>query len=138
MARAPCPGEEITRREQMSYIDGFVIPVPSDKKQAYRDMAAKAATIFKEYGATRIVECWGDDVPDGKVTDFKGAVKAEPGETIVFAWMEWPSKEVRDASFQKMKDDPRMMMPHDMPFDAKRMIFGGFEILLDTGAETSK
>ena len=122
----------------MSYIEGFVIPVPSDKKQAYRDMATKAAPLFKEYGATRIVECWGDDVPDGKVTDFKGAVKAEPGENIVFSWIEWPSKELRDAGFQKMKDDPRMKMPDDMPFDAKRMIFGGFEILLDTGAETSK
>lgn len=119
----------------MSYIDGFVIPVPSDKKQAYRDMAAKAAPLFKEYGATRMVECWGDDVPDGKVTDFKGAVKAEPGETIVFSWIVWPSKEVRNAGHQKMKDDPRMKMTGDMPFDGRRMIFGGFEILLDTGGD---
>lgn len=116
----------------MSYIDGFVIPVPTGKKQAYHDMAAKAAPIFQEYGATRIVECWGDDVPDGKVTDFKGAVKAQPGETIVFSWIEWPSKEVRDAGNQKMRDDPRMKMTDDMPFDAQRMIFGGFEILVDT------
>jgi uncharacterized protein YbaA (DUF1428 family) len=122
----------------MSYIDGFVIPVPSDKKQAYRDMATKAAPLFKEYGATRIVECWGNDVPDGKVTDFKGAVKAEPGENIVFSWIEWPSKEVRDAGYQKMMDDPRMKMPDDMPFDPRRMIVGGFDILLDTGAEISK
>lgn len=116
----------------MSYIDGFVIPVRTSNKQAYREMAAKAAPIFQEYGATSIVECWGDDVPDGKVTDFKGAVKAEPGETVVFSWIEWPSKAVRDAANQKMKDDPRMKMPSDMPFDGKRMIFGGFEILLDT------
>ena len=122
----------------MSYIDGFVIPVPTGKRQAYRDMAAKAAPIFKEHGATRIVECWGDDVPDGKVTDFKGAVKAEPGETIVFSWIVWPSKEVRDAGHQKMKDDPRMKMTDDMPFDGRRMIFGGFEILLDTDGEMSK
>jgi uncharacterized protein YbaA (DUF1428 family) len=119
----------------MSYIDGFVIPVPAAKKQAYRDMAAKAAPLFKEYGATRLVECWGDDVPDGKVTDFKGAVKAEPGENIVFSWIVWPSKEVRDAANQKMKDDPRMKMPDDMPFDGKRMIFGGFAILFDTDDE---
>jgi uncharacterized protein YbaA (DUF1428 family) len=116
----------------MSYIDGFVIPVPAGKKQAYRDMAAKAAPIFKEYGATRIVECWGDDVPEGKVTDFKGAVKAQPGEIVVFSWIVWPSKEVRDAGNRKMRDDPRMQMTPDMPFDPQRMIFGGFEVLLDT------
>jgi uncharacterized protein YbaA (DUF1428 family) len=122
----------------MSYIDGYVIPVPSGKKQAYRELAAKVAPLFKEYGATRIVECWGDDVPDGKVTDFKRAVNAEAGETIVFSWMVWPSKEVRDAGHQRMRSDPRMQPTGDMPFDGKRMIFGGFEILLDTDGETSK
>jgi uncharacterized protein YbaA (DUF1428 family) len=122
----------------MSYIDGFVIPVPTSKKQAYLDMAAKAAPFFMEYGATRIVECWGDDVPDGKVTDFKGAVKATPDETIVFSWIEWPSKEVRDEANRKMQDDPRMKMPEDMPFDGKRMIFGGFAPVLDTAGELSK
>jgi uncharacterized protein YbaA (DUF1428 family) len=122
----------------MSYIDGFVIPVPTGKKQAYRDMAAKAAPIFKEYGVTRIVECWGDNVPDGKVTDFKRAVNAESGETVVFSWMVWPSKELRDAGNKKMQDDPRMKMPDDLPFDPKRMIFGGFEVLLDTGGEDGR
>ena len=116
----------------MSYIDGFVIPVRADKKDAYRELAAKAAPIFKEFGATRIVECWGDDVPDGKVTDFKGAVKAEPGENVVFSWIVWPSKEVRDAGNKKIMEDPRMKMGDDMPFDGKRLIYGGFEILLDT------
>jgi uncharacterized protein YbaA (DUF1428 family) len=120
----------------MSYIDGFVVPVPVEKKQAYRDTAKKAVPIFKEYGATRIVECWGDDVPDGKVTDFKGAVKAKPGETVVFSWIEWPSKQIRDAANEKLKNDPRMK-PSDMPFDGQRMIFGGFEVLLDTAASTS-
>jgi uncharacterized protein YbaA (DUF1428 family) len=121
----------------MSYIDGFVIPVPTEKKQAYRDMAQKAVAMFKEYGATRLVECWGDDVPDGKVTDFKGAVKAKPGETVVFSWIVWPSKQVRDAANEKMKTDPRMKS-NDMPFDGQRMIFGGFEVLLDTGADASR
>ncbi|MGO4705336.1 DUF1428 domain-containing protein [Microvirga sp. 2MCAF38] len=116
----------------MSYIDGFVIPVPADKKEAYRAMATKAVPIFKEHGATRVVECWGDDIPDGKVTDFKGAVKAEPGETVVFSWIVWPSKEVRDEGNKKVMADPRMKMVEDMPFDGKRMIYGGFELLLDS------
>ena len=115
----------------MSYVDGFVIPVPSDKKEAYREMAATVAPIFKEYGATRIVECWGDDLPDGKVTDFKGAVKAAPGENVVFAWIVWPSKAVRDAASKKIMEDPRMQPGDDMPFDGKRLIYGGFEILLE-------
>lgn len=117
----------------MSYIDGFVIPVPADNKEAYRKMCATAASVFKEYGATRVVECWGDDVPDGKVTDFKKAVKAEPGENLVFSWIVWPSKAVRNEGSQKVMNDPRMKMGDDMPFDGKRLIYGGFEILFDTG-----
>lgn len=118
----------------MSYIDGFVIPVPADKKEAYRAMAAKAAPIFMEFGATRIVECWGDDLPDGKVTDFKGAVKAAEGENVVFSWIVYPSKAVRDAANEKVMNDPRMKPEGDMPFDGKRLIYGGFEMLLDTEA----
>ena len=116
----------------MTYIDGFVIPVPAGKKMAYRKMAAEAASTFKQYGATRIVECWGDDVPDGKVTDFKRAVKAEPGETVVFSWIVWPSKAVRDEGSKKVMADPRMQPGSDMPFDGKRLIYGGFELLLDS------
>jgi uncharacterized protein YbaA (DUF1428 family) len=117
----------------MSYVDGFVVPVPAGKKQAYRDLAAKAALVFKEHGATRVVECWGDDVPDGKTTDFRRAVKAEEGEQVVFSWIVWPSKAVRDEGMKKAMADPRLQPGQDMPFDGKRMIFGGFEIMLDEG-----
>jgi uncharacterized protein YbaA (DUF1428 family) len=118
----------------VSYIDGFVIPVPNDKKDDYRNAAQKFWSMLKEFGASRVVECWGDDVPDGKVTDFRRAVAAQPGENVVFSWVVWPSKEARDAAGQKMRDDPRMKdMP--MPFDGKRMIFGGFAPMLDLCAE---
>ena len=116
----------------MAYFDGFVIAVPAANKEAYRKHAADSMSMFREFGATRQVETWGDDVPDGKVTDFKRAVKAEAGETVVFSWIVWPSKQVRDAGNEKMKTDPRMQMTPDTPFDGKRMIFGGFEVLLDT------
>jgi uncharacterized protein YbaA (DUF1428 family) len=116
----------------MSYVEGFVVAVPAANKDAYRKQAADALPMFKEFGATRMVEAWGDDVPDGKVTDFKGAVKAEPGEVIVFSWLEYPTKAVRDSAHEKMMADPRMKeMGANMPFDGKRMIFGGFDPLVD-------
>ena len=114
----------------MGYIDGFVVPVPADKKEAFRAMAEKFAATLKRHGAVRIVECWGNDVPDGKVTDFKRAVNAEPGENVVLSWIVWPSKEARDAA-NKIMEDPDMRPGPEMPFDGKRMIHGGFELLLD-------
>jgi uncharacterized protein YbaA (DUF1428 family) len=117
---------------EMSYIQGFVIPVPAGKKEAYRAMAAKAAPIFKEYGASRVVECWGEDVPDGKVTDFKRAVNAAPGENVVFSWIVWPDRATCDAAGPKIMSDERMKPRGDIPFDMKRMIYGGFAPFFDT------
>jgi len=94
-------------------------------------MATQGAGLFKEFGATRIVECWGDDLPDGKVTSFKLAVKAEGEENAVFSWIEWPSRTARDEGNAKVMKDPRMQPFKDMPFDGKRMFFGGFEPLLE-------
>ncbi|MFC0218615.1 uncharacterized protein YbaA (DUF1428 family) [Pseudochelatococcus lubricantis] len=116
----------------MKYVDGFVAAVPVANKELYRKHAAEAAPLFREFGATRVVECWGDDVPDGKITDFRGAVKAEEGEVVVFSWIEYPSKEARDAANARIMSDPRMKeMGDQMPFDGKRMIFGGFAPILD-------
>jgi uncharacterized protein YbaA (DUF1428 family) len=112
------------------YVDGSLIAVPKANKAAYLEMADKHAAILKEYGATRVVDSWGDDVPDGTVTDYKGAVKAMPDEVVVFSWVEWPSKEARDAGWAKAMDDPRMQQMK-LPFDGKRMIFGGFAPILD-------
>ncbi len=114
----------------MQYIDGCVIPVPTADKQKYLDHARIAAAVFKEHGALQIVECWGDDVPEGKLTSFPMAVKREPHETVVFSWIVWPSRQVRDAGMAKVMADVRLQSV-DMPFDGKRMIFGGFEMLLD-------
>lgn len=115
----------------MAYIDGFVIAVPATNKEAYREVCTRAAELFREYGATRVVECWEDDVPDGKITDFRRAVKAEPGEAVMFSWIEYPSKQVRDEANRRIMEDPRMQGPEEMPFDGKRMIYGGFAPLLD-------
>ena len=114
----------------MTYVEGFVVAVPTANKEAYRKHAADAAPLFKEYGAARMVETWGDDVPDGKVTDFRRAVQATAEETVAFSWVEWPDKATRDAGMKKMMEDPRMDPSNPdnppMPFDGKRMIYGGF------------
>lgn len=116
----------------MTYIDGFVVPVPHGNKELYRDMALKAAGVFREYGALRVVECWGEDIPDGKETDFRMAVKASTGENVVFSWIVWPSRQVRDEAYPKIMADPRLD-GGTMPFDGKRMIYGGFTVLMDSG-----
>jgi uncharacterized protein YbaA (DUF1428 family) len=114
------------------YVDGYVIPVLKTNREAYREVARIAAPVFKEYGALKVVETWGDDVPKGKTTDFFMAVKCEADENVVFSWIIWPDKATRDAGMAKAMADPRMDMdPASMPFDGKRMIFGGFEVLLE-------
>lgn len=119
----------------MAYIEGFVCAVPAANKDIYREHAAKAAPLFQEFGVARMVENWADDVPDGKVTDFKGAVKAKPDEVVVFSWFEFPDKATRNAANQKMTSDPRMeQMGETMPMDGQRMIVGGFEVILDEKA----
>ncbi|QEM83667.1 DUF1428 domain-containing protein [Halomonas binhaiensis] len=116
----------------MAYVEGFVVAVPEENQEAYRDLAARAAEIFKRYGATRVVEAWGTDVPEGKVTDFPRAVQSEPGEVVVFSWIEFPSKQARDETFARMEAENAMDdFMGEMPFDGKRMIFGGFETILD-------
>ena len=120
----------------MTDVEGFVVAVPTANKEAYRKHAADAAPLFKEFGVARMVEAWGDDVPDGKVNDFKGAVQAKPDETVVFSWFEYPDKATRDAANEKMMSDPRMAaMGGEMPFDGKRMIMGGFESIVDDRAD---
>ncbi len=115
----------------MTYVDGFVAAVPTGSREAYLEHAAETGAIMKELGAVRVVECWGDEVPDGVLTSFPMAVKKEPHETVVFAWVEWPDKATRDAGMKAMMDDERMKTL-SMPFDGKRMIFGGFEVALET------
>jgi uncharacterized protein YbaA (DUF1428 family) len=114
-----------------TYTDGFIVPVPEAKREAYREMASKMAKVFREQGANRVVEAFSDDVPHGKVTDFYRAVKAEDGEGVVFAFIEWPSKDVRDQAWAKIMAD-ESNRPQEMPFDGKRMFWGGFEKIVDT------
>lgn len=121
--------------EAPAYVDGFVLAVPTAKRDAFIAHATKGDSVFMEAGAHRIVEAWGDDVPAGKRTDLARAVKAESDETVCFSWIEWPDKATRDAAFARMQEamsDPEKMDPrldpqkNPMPFDGKRMIWGGF------------
>lgn len=117
----------------MAYVQGFIIPVKERDKQCYLDLAKKAAPVFAEYGAMATVECWGDDVPDGKRTDMKRAVKAEPDEKIVFSWVWWPDKATCDAAAEKLMADERMQPDGEMPFNPQRMIYGGYEPAYEGG-----
>ena len=115
-----------------SYTDGFVVPVPEAKRDAYRELAAKMAKVFRQHGANRVVEAIADDVKHGKVTDFYRAVKAEDGETLVFSFIEWPDKQTRDDAWAKIMADESLKPEGDMPFSGQRMFWGGFENILDT------
>lgn len=122
----------------MTCIDGFVIAVPTANKQRFIEHARQLDPMFIELGAIRVIEGWGDDVPDGKVTDFRRAVQATAEETVVFSWVEWPDKATRDAAMKKMIEGPRMDPSAPgrppMPFDGQRMIFGGFEPVVEVKA----
>lgn len=117
----------------MPYVDGFVAAVANDQKQAFVEHARLAAEVFKRHGALKAVENWGDDVPDGKLTSFPMAVQCGADETVVFSWIVWPSKAARDAGMARVMEDPEMSEDQNpMPFDGKRMIYGGFETILET------
>jgi len=115
----------------MNYVDGFVAAVPTANREKYLQHAQKTTAVFKEYGALQVVETWGNDVPEGKVTSFTMAVQRKDDETVVFSWITWPSKAVRDDAWKKVMEDPRFNPEtNPMPFDGKRMIYGGFEMIL--------
>jgi uncharacterized protein YbaA (DUF1428 family) len=124
------PVSDIGPGGSFGYVDGMLVAVPDDRRDEYKAFADQSSAIFLDHGATRLVDGWGDDVPDGKTTDFRRAVQAEAGESVVFGWVEWPSKAVRDEAWQKIMADPRMenLKP---PFDGKRMVYGGFAPILD-------
>ena len=117
----------------MDYIQGFLVPAKTANQAGYREMAAAMEPFLAEYGASRVVECWGDEVRDGKRTDMKRAVKAEGDETVVFSWIRWPDRATCDSAAQKMQADERMKMPETLPFDPSRMVFGGFETVVEKG-----
>ena len=114
----------------MAYVDGFIIAVPKANIEAYKAMSGKCQPIWREYGATDYVECVGDDVPYGELTSFPRAVQAKDDEVVIFSWIIYPSKEVRDACNKKVMEDPRLDGMKNMPFDGKRMIYGGFKPIL--------
>ncbi|MBU1347975.1 MAG: DUF1428 domain-containing protein [Alphaproteobacteria bacterium] len=115
----------------MAYVTGFLIPVPAENKDRYIKSAEVSWPLFKEFGALEQVETWGDNVPAGKETGFDLAVKLKEGEVVVFSWLKWPDKATADAAWEKMMTDPRFE-GMDMPFDGKRMMWGGFEPVFES------
>lgn len=116
----------------MTYVDGFVAAVPTANKAAYREHAEIAAALFREHGALSVVECWGDDVPEGKINSLHTAVLRKEDETVVFSWVTWPDRAARDAGWAALMADPRMQPDaNPMPFDGSRLIYGGFEMILN-------
>jgi uncharacterized protein YbaA (DUF1428 family) len=113
----------------MNYVDGFVVAVPTANREQYQRHAEAMAPVFKQYGALEVVECWGDDVPEGKLTSFPLAVQRKPDETVVFSWISWPSRAVRDEGWKRSMADPRMQTQANAPFDGKRLIYGGFHVI---------
>lgn len=115
-----------------NFTDGFIVPVPTSKREAYRELAAKMANVFRSHGASRVIESIADDVKHGEVTDFYRAVKAEDGETVVFSFVEWPDKQTRDQAWAKIMADESLKPEGDMPFNGQRMFWGGFDNIVDT------
>lgn len=114
-----------------TYLDGYIAAVPTENREKFIEHSQAAAVIFREYGALKVIECWGDDVPEGEITPMPMAVKCKNDETVCFSWILWPSKEVRDRAWDVLVKDERMLAVQEMPFDGKRMIYGGFEIVVN-------
>lgn len=116
----------------MKYVDAFVAPVPAANREQYMEHRNIVAAIFKEHGATSYVECWGDDLPDGEITSFPLAVKRSADETVCLGWAVWPSRDFCDQTMRKLMRDERLSPANcPLPFDCKRLIFGGFEVIVD-------
>ena len=116
----------------MTYVDGFLAAVPNANREKFKKHAETAAVVFKEHGALKVVECWGDDVPEGQLTSFPMAVKRQDDETVVFSWIVWPSRQARDEGMAKVMADARLQPDQNpMPFDGKRVIYGGFEVIVE-------
>ncbi|MEM0987066.1 MAG: DUF1428 domain-containing protein [Pseudomonadota bacterium] len=118
----------------MTFVEGFVIPVPAEKKQAYITLSKAMAPYFRKHGATSLVETWEADVPDGEITSFPMAVQRKDGESVVFSWIMWPDKATRDGAYAKITEDMEAdgLDPEEMPFDGRRMIFGGFDVIAES------